>query len=71
MARRLDYLLERDSFMCPPHGYEVGSSHWIWVDMTNRGTNVGLNPQVPCPAECGRYIRQVFRRNQNARDAGP
>jgi len=71
MARRVDYLLERDRFMCLPHGYEVGSSHWTWADMTNRGTHVGLNLQVPCPPDCGRYIRQVFRQNQNARHAGP
>jgi len=71
MARRVDYLLERDRFMYPPHGYEVGSSHWTWADMTNRGTHVGLNLQVPCPPDCGRNIQQVFRRNQNARHAGP
>ena len=71
MARRLDYLLERDRFICPHHGDGVGSSHWTWADKTNCGTNVGVNLQVPCPPDCGCYIRQVFRRNQNARYAGP
>ena len=23
LARRVDYLLERDRFMCPPRGYDV------------------------------------------------
>ena len=23
LSRRVDYLLERDRFMCPPHGYDV------------------------------------------------
>ena len=23
LARRVDYLLERDRFMCPPYGYDV------------------------------------------------
>ena len=68
---RVDYLLERDRFMCSPHAYEVGPSHWTWADMTNGRTNVGLNLQVPCPPECGHYIGQVFRQNQNARHAGP
>jgi len=40
MARWVDNLLEWDRFRCPPHKYEVGSSHWTWADMTNRGTNV-------------------------------
>jgi len=69
MARRVHYLVERDRFMYPPHGYEVGSSHWTWGDMTNRGTNVGLNLQVPCPTDCRRYIGQVLRQNHNARHA--
>ena len=72
IARRVDYLLERDRFMYLPHGYEVGRGHLTKAEMTtNRATNVGPNLQVPCPADCGHYIWQVFRRNQNARHAGP
>jgi len=71
MACWVDYLLEPDRFMCPPHGYEVSPTHWTSADMSNDGKNVGLTHLVPCRPDCGGSIRQVFRQNPNGRDAGP
>ena len=34
LARRVDYLLERDRFMCPPRGYDVRPSQPTEFDMT-------------------------------------
>jgi len=67
----VDYRLEWDRFMFPPHGYEVCPSHWTWADMTNIRTNVGLNLRVPCPPNCRLYIWPVLQQNQKARHAVP
>ena len=34
LARRVDYLLERDRFMCPPRGYDVRPLLLTEFDMT-------------------------------------
>jgi len=62
IAHRVDYLLERDRFMCSPRGYEVSVRFVIarpqlmCMDLTQQVTNRFLAPQIP-EAIWGKYFK--------------
>jgi len=62
IARRVDYLLERDRFMCSQRGYEVSVRFVIArpqlmrMDLTQEVTNRFLAPQMP-EAIWGKYFK--------------
>jgi len=62
IARRVDYLLERDRFMCSLRGYEVSVRFVIArpqlmrMDLTQQVTNRFLAPQIP-EAIWGKYFK--------------
>jgi len=62
IVRRVDYLLERDRFICSPRGYEVGvrfviaRAQLMRKDLTQQVTNQFLAPQIP-EAIWGKYFK--------------
>jgi len=64
IAPNVDYLLERDRFMCSPRGYEVSVRFVIarpqlmGMDLTQQVTNRFLAPQIP-EAIWGKYFKRT------------
>jgi len=62
IARRVEHLLQRDTFMCSPRGYEVSlrfvraRPQLMRMNLTQQVRNRFLAPQIP-KAICGKYFR--------------
>lgn len=71
LARRVDYLLEEDRFMCSPRGYEVGTMltrRAFRQRLTTIELGAGDNITIPGAADSRGHMGKVLRGQENARD---